>query len=179
MQRFGMPDRSSTSRSVPTAVVCSPAARTIPRGSGTRSTACNGCPRCSTTAPWSRPASRRRREPGRNGQAPTISGRVWDAHTGELLTPPLRHQGWGRVTDIAFNPLGDRVPTASLDGTAQIWNLSALDWPADDLQQLAELLGGHRIAADAGSLVPLDAPALRLRWESLRSRHPQAFGLSP
>jgi WD40 repeat protein/tRNA A-37 threonylcarbamoyl transferase component Bud32 len=100
------------------------------------------------------------------------TGRVWDAATGEPLTPPLRHQSWGRVTDIAFNPAGDRVLTASLDGTVQLWKLSALDWPPDDLQQLAELLGGHRIGADGGSLVPLDAPALRLRWDYLRSRHP-------
>jgi WD40 repeat protein/tRNA A-37 threonylcarbamoyl transferase component Bud32 len=107
------------------------------------------------------------------------TGRVWDAATGEPLTAPLRHQGWGRVTDIAFNSAGDRVVTASLDNAAQVWKLSALDWPADDLQQLAELLGGQRIGADAGSLVPLDAGELRVRWDSLRSRHPQAFGLSP
>jgi WD40 repeat protein len=107
------------------------------------------------------------------------TGRVWDAATGELLTAPLRHQGWGRVTDIAFNRAGDRVVTASLDGAAQVWKLSALDWPADDLQQLAELLGGQRIGADAGSLVPLDAAALLLRWDRLRSRHPQAFGPGP
>ena len=51
--------------------------------------------------------------------------------------------------------------TAGADGTAQVWRLGRNDWPAEDLERLAELLGGSRIGADAGSLVPLDAGALR------------------
>ncbi|MCE9568098.1 MAG: protein kinase [Planctomycetes bacterium] len=107
------------------------------------------------------------------------TGRVWDAATGEPLTPPLRHQGWGRITDVEFNPSGDRVVTTSVNGTAQLWKMSAPDWPTEDLEQLAELLGGQRIGADAASLVPLDAAELRVRWDNLRSRHPEAFGLNP
>jgi hypothetical protein len=68
------------------------------------------------------------------------------------------------------------VVTASADGTAQVWQLARNDWPADDLERLAELLGGCRIGADAGSLVPLDVPALRRLWDELRTRHPEAVG---
>jgi WD40 repeat protein/tRNA A-37 threonylcarbamoyl transferase component Bud32 len=107
------------------------------------------------------------------------SGRVWDAASGEPLTPVLRHRGWGRVTDIAFSPTGDRVVTASTDGTARVWRLLHNDWPVDDLERLAELLSGSRIGADAGSVVPLDVGALRRLWDDLRTRHPEAVGLSP
>jgi hypothetical protein len=107
------------------------------------------------------------------------SGRVWDAATGEPLTPALGHRGWGRVTDVAFSPGGDRVVTAGADGTAQVWRLGRTDWPAGDLERLAELLGGSRIGADAGSLVPLEAGALGRLWDDLRARHPEAVGPSP
>jgi hypothetical protein len=69
--------------------------------------------------------------------------------------------------------------TAGADGTAQLWRLDRNEWPAEDLERLAELLGGSRIGADAGSLVPLDAAALRRLWDDLRARHPESVGPSP
>jgi eukaryotic-like serine/threonine-protein kinase len=107
------------------------------------------------------------------------TGRVWDAATGDPLTPGLSHRGWGRVTDVAFSPDGDRLVTAGADGTAQVWRLGRNDWPAEDLERLAELLGGSRIGADAGNLVPLDAGALGRLWDDLRARQPGSVGPSP
>jgi hypothetical protein len=69
--------------------------------------------------------------------------------------------------------------TAGADGTAQVWRLGRNDWLPEDLERLAELLGGSRIGADAGSLVPLDAGALGRLWDDLRARHPEAVGPSP
>jgi WD40 repeat protein/predicted Ser/Thr protein kinase len=98
------------------------------------------------------------------------SGRVWDAATGEPLTPALRHRGWGRITYAAFNAAGDRVVTASEDGTAQVRELDSRDLPQEDLERLAELLGGNSIGADAGSRVPLDARALEHLWNEKHLR---------
>jgi hypothetical protein len=30
----------------------------------------------------------------------------------------MSHRGWGRVTDVAFSPAGERLVTAGADGTA-------------------------------------------------------------
>ncbi len=48
------------------------------------------------------------------------TARVWDASTGEAVTPPLRH---GHIVlKAAFSPDGRRVVTASHDGTARVWD---------------------------------------------------------
>jgi eukaryotic-like serine/threonine-protein kinase len=48
---------------------------------------------------------------------------VWDAVTGEAITPPLRH---GHIVwKAAFSPDGRRVVTASHDGTARVWDASS------------------------------------------------------
>ena len=46
--------------------------------------------------------------------------RVWDAATGEPVTPPLAHRR--RVTRVAFSPDGHRLATACRDGTARVWD---------------------------------------------------------
>jgi len=48
------------------------------------------------------------------------TARVWNAYTGDAVTPPLAHDGL--VNTVAWSPDGKRVATASDDGTARIWN---------------------------------------------------------
>jgi WD40 repeat protein len=48
------------------------------------------------------------------------AGRVWDAATGQPITPPLVHGG--RVPRASFSPDGRRVITACTDGQTRIWD---------------------------------------------------------
>jgi serine/threonine protein kinase/tetratricopeptide (TPR) repeat protein len=48
------------------------------------------------------------------------TARVWDAGTGQPITPPLKHGG--EVNAAAFSPDGRRVVTASSDETARVWD---------------------------------------------------------
>ena len=46
--------------------------------------------------------------------------RVWDAGTGEPVSPPLRHRK--AVAKVAFSPDGRWVATAGGDGVARAWD---------------------------------------------------------
>ena len=69
--------------------------------------------------------------------------------------------------------------TAGTDGIAEMEELGRTDWPPEDVERLAELLGGSRIGADAGSLVPLDAGTLRRLRDELRHPAPEFVGPGP
>jgi WD40 repeat protein len=48
------------------------------------------------------------------------TARVWDAATGEAITPPLPHEEM--VQNARFTPDGQKVITASRDRTARVWD---------------------------------------------------------
>jgi tetratricopeptide (TPR) repeat protein len=48
------------------------------------------------------------------------TARVWDAESGQPITPPLKHEDV--VSHAGFSPDGRRVVTASRDKTARVWD---------------------------------------------------------
>jgi WD40 repeat protein len=58
------------------------------------------------------------------------TARVWDAFTGQALTPPLRHDG--AVTQVAFDPTGGRLVTVCdvqqegrEEGSVRLWDVAS------------------------------------------------------
>jgi WD40 repeat protein/serine/threonine protein kinase len=105
------------------------------------------------------------------------TARVWDAVTGEPVTPLLRRKGGGGVNRVAFSPDNRWVLTTSGDGGIDVWDLGSEDRPLDDQLQLAELLAARTI--EGSSFVLSTIPRLRAAWEKLRRKYPSDFVASP
>src|SRR5262249_1432906 len=90
--------------------------------------------------------------------------RVWDAATGEPITPALRCAG--RLHRVEF--VGDeRVRWTCQDGTAGSLALQPDERPVAELLLLTRVLASSRVDANQG-LLPLEPERLRPAWERLR-----------
>src|SRR5205823_1620092 len=94
---------------------------------------------------------------------------VWDATTGEPITPPLHHGSW--LTHAAFSPDGRWVVTASDDNTARVWALDPERRPLRELHLLARLLSAQALYRKGGA-VPVTAAEFRQSWRQLRRDYP-------
>jgi WD40 repeat protein len=117
------------------------------------------------------------------------TARVWDAMTGNPVTPPLQHAH--RLRGGFFSPDSRMVFTLSDDESWRVWDaatgapltvsfrrglevewdLTPPDRPVADLLQWAELLSASRLDSN-GTLVRLDqADEIAKRWEGYRTRY--------
>lgn len=96
---------------------------------------------------------------------------LWDAATGEALTPSLAHGD--EVRRVCFNRDGTRLLTAGTAG-ARIWSLGADRRPIDDLRRLAQVLSGSTVNADS-TAVQLPPETLLRLWRELRAVYPDDF----
>jgi tetratricopeptide (TPR) repeat protein len=93
--------------------------------------------------------------------------RLWDARTGEALTPPLRHAA--RINHAEFTADGLHLVCACEDGRAYVWRLPEADTrPAAELLLLSEILSGERRDLRSGSLA-MTRVELRQAWEKYAS----------
>jgi hypothetical protein len=88
---------------------------------------------------------------------------VWDAATGEPLTPPLQHAS--PVGAATFTADSWRVQTVTVEGDKREWKLAREDRPTEELTRLAELLAASRLGERG--VLPLEPERLRSLWATV------------
>ena len=102
---------------------------------------------------------------------------IYDAATGERLTPPLRNDDDLVFNAVTFSPDGGALLVR--DGErARLWPLPKDDRPVDDWVLLAQLLSARRIDA-AGNYAEWPAAAASRAWQTLRATYPGSFTTLP
>lgn len=139
-------------------------------------TVLRACPRLLCVLPHDEPVSNATFSPD-GTRALTASddmtARVWDATTGEPVTPPMEHTGH-ELGAATFSPDGTRILTASQDEAARVWDVSPIDWPAKDLVATGQVLSAHYVD-DTGSLALMPLDRLRDELARLRGLYPEFF----
>jgi hypothetical protein len=62
-------------------------------------------------------------EGGRVATAAGTAAQVWDARTGQPITPPIIHHS--QVCSVRFSPDGQQIVTSCYDGTARVWEAAS------------------------------------------------------
>jgi WD40 repeat protein len=87
---------------------------------------------------------------------------VWDAATGQPMSPPLAHRNW--VWKAAFGPDGRSIVTFSADGTARVWN-AATGQPLTPPLPLGPGVASATFSPDGHSIVTFSADTARV-WNA-------------
>lgn len=96
---------------------------------------------------------------------------VWDAATGEPVTPILQHSGYVRLAQLVVN---NRLVTLSLPDLMRAWELKDCPMPSEVIADYTKLLSGRRLNT-AGVVLTLNPLELAELNRSLRVRAPQLF----
>ncbi|HYG35763.1 MAG TPA: hypothetical protein VEC99_13315, partial [Clostridia bacterium] len=101
--------------------------------------------------------------------------RVWNAETGDPLTPPLANLG--PYDRVRFLEDGVHLLATGRSGQGLIWKLRVDSRPAEDLILLSQLLSGQ--LKPPSPVGPNNAsPSLLQLWNQLRARYPSDFTVS-
>jgi WD40 repeat protein len=92
--------------------------------------------------------------------------RVWDAATGEAVTPLLKHESHIRLAHLVAN---NRLITVSLPNLLRAWDLTETSLPADVIMDYAKVVSGRRLTR-AAITQPLEPTELAGLWLSVRAR---------
>jgi WD40 repeat protein len=87
--------------------------------------------------------------------------RVWDAETGEPVSPPLPHNT--SVIWADWSPDGREIVTCVSGGKIRIWDVSPAGSSVAELTRQAELMAAHRLDPQIGR-VPLTTAEIIARW---------------
>ena len=92
--------------------------------------------------------------------------RLWDAATGELLSPPMRHSH--DIQRVVFDAVAPQAQIVEEDGTVCLWELKEDSHSLEALLSLAQIIAGEHAESGQGRR-QLDPKALREHWEKLSS----------
>jgi WD40 repeat protein/tetratricopeptide (TPR) repeat protein len=112
---------------------------------------------------------------GRTVESASTRGevRLWDAATGELLSPPLPHAGTEATVRLSADGL--RLLFAPDGRALALWDLPGEEKrSAEELTQLAGALSG-RLLRDSGRLDPLGPADFEAAWRAAHAARPESF----
>jgi WD40 repeat protein len=110
------------------------------------------------------------------------TAQVWDAETGEALTPPLRHPWRLKKAHAQFFNGARNVLTRTAredGGKSMVWDLPMKAGSLEDLAELVKLLSGHQLDSTTGTVLPRRPEDLEQTWQKLLAHPPQDFTVSP
>jgi eukaryotic-like serine/threonine-protein kinase len=94
------------------------------------------------------------------------TARVWDAETGEAVSPPLKHTD--RVIFVGFREGGNQLVTVSADAVIRLWTLDD-GTPTERLIHLARATSGQRIDDENAAAVALKPAQIEEEWNAARA----------
>lgn len=99
--------------------------------------------------------------------------RVWDAHTGEPLTPPMRHATV--VAEVQFSRDGRRLWTRCWDDTATIWDATTGERYCEPLH-LDQTVKAAELSPDGEHMITSVADRTTMLWDIRPgAQHPMFF----